>query len=76
MNYDVAAVVDREDPTGGHLGRLTRSQGNVVDEHEFVAGVDAEIFGYQGEGHSFIGDPWFVFMGKTQLFFDKYVKEP
>ena len=40
------------------------------------AGVDAEIFGYQGEGHSFIGDPWFVFMGKTQLFFDKYVKEP
>jgi dienelactone hydrolase len=39
------------------------------------AGVDAEIFGYQGEEHSFIGDPWFVFMAKTQLFFDKYVKE-
>ena len=38
------------------------------------AGVDAEIFGYQGEEHSFIGDPWFVFMAKTQLFFDKYVK--
>ncbi|MCB0100962.1 MAG: acetylxylan esterase [Anaerolineales bacterium] len=38
------------------------------------AGVDAEIFGYQGEEHSFIGDPWFVFMGKTQLFFDKHVK--
>lgn len=38
------------------------------------AGVDAQIFGYQGEEHSFIGDPWFVFMAKTQLFFDKYVK--
>lgn len=38
------------------------------------AGVDAEIFGYQGEEHSFIGDPWFVFMAKTQLFFDKHVK--
>jgi dipeptidyl aminopeptidase/acylaminoacyl peptidase len=38
------------------------------------AGVSAEIFGYQGEEHSFIGDPWFVFMGKTQLFFDKHVK--
>ncbi|MBI2330581.1 MAG: acetylxylan esterase [Chloroflexi bacterium] len=38
------------------------------------AGVDAEIFGYEGEEHSFIGDPWFVFMAKTQLFFDKYVK--
>lgn len=38
------------------------------------AGVDTEIFGYQGEEHSFIGDPWFVFMGKAQLFFDKHVK--
>lgn len=38
------------------------------------AGVEAQIFGYQGEEHSFIGDPWFVFMAKTQLFFDKYVK--
>ena len=38
------------------------------------AGVDAQVFAYQGEKHSFIGDPWFVFMGRTQLFFDKYVK--
>lgn len=38
------------------------------------AGVDAEIYAYQGEGHSFIGDPWFVFMGKTQLFFDRHLK--
>jgi dipeptidyl aminopeptidase/acylaminoacyl peptidase len=38
------------------------------------AGVDAEIFGYHGEEHSFIGDPWFVFMAKTQLFFDEHVK--
>lgn len=38
------------------------------------ADVDAEIFAYQGEEHSFIGDPWFVFMAKTQLFFDKHVK--
>ena len=38
------------------------------------AGVEAEIFGYEGEEHSFIGDPWFVFMAKTQLFFDKHVK--
>jgi dipeptidyl aminopeptidase/acylaminoacyl peptidase len=38
------------------------------------AGVDAAIFAYQGEKHSFIGDPWFVFMARTQLFFDKYVK--
>jgi hypothetical protein len=33
-----------------------------------------KYFGYEGEEHSFIGDPWFVFMARTQLFFDKYVK--
>ena len=38
------------------------------------AGVEASIIAYNGEGHSFIGDPWFQFMAKTQLFFDKYVK--
>ena len=38
------------------------------------AGVDASIIAYNGEGHSFIGDPWFQFMAKTQLFFDKHVK--
>ena len=38
------------------------------------ADVDAEIFAYPGEEHSFIGTPWFVFMAETQLFFDKYVK--
>ena len=38
------------------------------------AGVDSQLFGYEGEKHSFIGDPWFVFMARAQLFFDKYVK--
>jgi dipeptidyl aminopeptidase/acylaminoacyl peptidase len=38
------------------------------------AGVEATIIAYNGEGHSFIGDPWFQFMAKTQLFFDKHVK--
>ncbi len=38
------------------------------------AGADAQLFAHQGEKHSFIGDPWFVFMARTQLFFDKYVK--
>jgi dipeptidyl aminopeptidase/acylaminoacyl peptidase len=38
------------------------------------AGVDASLHAYPGEGHSFIGDPWFQFMAKTQLFFDKHVK--
>ena len=38
------------------------------------AGADAEIYSYQGEKHSFIGEPWFQFMARTQLFFDTHVK--
>jgi len=38
------------------------------------AGKDVELLQYSGEGHSFIGQPWFDFMGRTLRFFDKYVK--
>ena len=38
------------------------------------AGKDVELFQYEGEGHSFIGQPWFDFMSRTLRFFDKYVK--
>ena len=38
------------------------------------AGTNAELYQYEGEGHSFIGQPWFDFMGRTLRFFDKYVK--
>jgi dipeptidyl aminopeptidase/acylaminoacyl peptidase len=39
------------------------------------AGKQAELYQYEGEGHSFIGQPWFDFMGRTLRFFDKYVKQ-
>ncbi|MEP7134562.1 MAG: hypothetical protein ABI904_06480, partial [Chloroflexota bacterium] len=38
------------------------------------AGKQAELYQYEGERHSFIGEPWFVFMGRVLRFFDKYVK--
>ena len=38
------------------------------------AGKQAELYQYEGEGHSFMGQPWFDFMGRTLRFFDKYVK--
>jgi dipeptidyl aminopeptidase/acylaminoacyl peptidase len=38
------------------------------------AGKPAKLFGYEGERHSFIGDPWFQFMEECARFFDKYVK--
>jgi len=37
-------------------------------------GKDVELLQYEGEGHSFIGQPWFDFMGRTLRFFDRYVK--
>ncbi len=38
------------------------------------AGKPAKLFAYEGERHSFIGDPWFQFMEETVRFFDTYVK--
>ncbi len=38
------------------------------------AGVQAELFAYEGEGHSFFADQWYAFMERSAHFFDKYVK--
>jgi dienelactone hydrolase len=38
------------------------------------AGGQAELYQYDGEGHSFIGQPWFDFMNRTLRFFDENVK--
>ena len=38
------------------------------------AGKQAELYQYEGERHSFIGEPWFVFMGRVLRFFDEHVK--
>ncbi len=38
------------------------------------AGKDVEIFRYEGEGHSFVGQPWFDFMIRVLDFFDENVK--
>ncbi len=34
----------------------------------------AQIFSQEGEGHSFIGEPWFEFMARSLRFFDKHVR--
>jgi len=38
------------------------------------AGKEVELYQYEGEGHSFIGEPWFEFMRRTLRFFDENVK--
>ena len=38
------------------------------------AGKQAELFAYEGEGHSFFADQWWAFMERSAHFFDEYVK--
>ena len=38
------------------------------------AGKPVELFKYEGEHHSFIGDQWLIFMNRAVEFFDKNVK--
>jgi dipeptidyl aminopeptidase/acylaminoacyl peptidase len=38
------------------------------------AGKDVELFRYEGEGHSFVGQPWFDFMIRVLNFFDENLK--
>jgi pimeloyl-ACP methyl ester carboxylesterase len=38
------------------------------------SGKQAEMYQYEGEGHSFIGQPWFEFMRRVLWFFDENVK--
>lgn len=40
-----------------------------------AAGKPAQIFGYEGEFHSFNGDNWIAFMERSAHFFDQYVKD-
>jgi dipeptidyl aminopeptidase/acylaminoacyl peptidase len=37
-------------------------------------GKSAQLFGYDGETHSFNGDAWLAFMERSSRFFDQYVK--
>lgn len=38
------------------------------------AGKQAELFAYEGEKHSFIGNQWWALMERSAHFFDEYVK--
>lgn len=40
-----------------------------------AAGKPAQIFGYEGEFHSFNGDSWIAFMERSAHFYDQYVKD-
>lgn len=37
-------------------------------------GKPVELFKYEGERHSFVGDQWLIFMNRAARFFDVYVR--
>lgn len=45
-----------------------------LDQALLDAGKDVELFRYDGEGHSFVGQPWFDFMIRVLDFFDDNLK--
>ena len=45
-----------------------------LDQALLDAGKDVELFRYDGEGHSFVGQPWFDFMIRVLNFFDENLK--
>jgi dienelactone hydrolase len=38
------------------------------------AGKQVELFRYEGERHSFLGDQWLIFMSRAAAFFDQHVR--
>ena len=45
-----------------------------LDQALLDAGKDVELFRYEGEGHSFVGQTWFDFMIRVLDFFDENLK--
>ena len=60
----------------GKLFSGTPPEGSQKAYQGFIdAGKQAELFAYEGEGHSFIGDQWWAFMERSAHFFDEHVKQ-
>lgn len=45
-----------------------------LQEALLEAGVQSELFAYEGQGHSFLADSWYAFMERTARFFDQNLK--
>lgn len=73
---DVTATVQINYGTadGESFGGAPPEWSQKAHEGFLQAGKQPELFSYEGEGHSFIGDQWYAFMERSAHFFDEYVK--
>jgi dipeptidyl aminopeptidase/acylaminoacyl peptidase len=75
LNYvSVPVQIHYGTKDGAFIGGTPPDWSKKLYEGLVEAGKDAQLFGYDGERHSFIGDEWFAFMERTAQFFDKKVK--
>lgn len=59
---------------GDTIGSTPPEWSYKLNQAMLDAGKDVELFRYEGERHSFIGDQWLIFMNRAAQFFDAYVK--
>ncbi|MBK9926993.1 MAG: alpha/beta fold hydrolase [Anaerolineales bacterium] len=75
LNYvDVPVQIHYGTEDGKYIGGTPPEWSIKLTQGLRDAGKQAELYQYDGEGHSFIGEPWFVFMRRTLGFFDEHVK--
>lgn len=59
---------------GDYIGSTPPEWSYKLNQALLDAGKDVEMFVYEGERHSFVGDAWLLFMNRAVEFFDKHVK--
>jgi uncharacterized protein len=59
---------------GDSIGSTPPEWSYKLNQALLDAGRNVELFKYEGERHSFIGDQWLIFMNRAVQFFDLYVK--
>lgn len=59
---------------GDFIGSTPPEWAYKLNQALLDAGKNVELFKYEGERHSFIGDQWLIFMNRAAQFFDLYVK--
>lgn len=59
---------------GDYIGSTPPEWSYKLNQALLDEGRDVEMFVYEGERHSFIGDAWLLFMNRAVEFFDEHVK--
>jgi len=59
---------------GDYIGSTPPEWSYKLNQALLDAGRDVQLFNYEGERHSFVGDQWLLFMNRALEFFDIHVK--